>query len=179
MVVAAVLLLGLAGVVIALWGFPGADTRVPPIVEGGSAAPLQGAAAPNFTLADVSGADHRLSALRGHPVLINFWATWCEPCRLEMPSIQARYQRYREAGLEVLAVDFDEPKDGVTAFGRELGLEFPLLLDPGGAIQRLYQVRGYPTSYFVDRQGVIQVVQIGVMTEGQLDRNLAAIGVGG
>jgi peroxiredoxin len=169
---------GLALAIVYLWGFPGLDSRVPPIAEGETSAPLQGALAPDFKLAGVDGHSRQLDALRGKPVLVNFWATWCEPCRLEMPAIQARYQRFHEAGLEVLAVDFDEPKTEVVSFGDELGLTFPLLLDPGGKVQSLYQVRGYPSSFFIDRAGVVQVVQIGVMTEGQLDRNLAAIGVG-
>jgi peroxiredoxin len=176
--VGAVALFGLALAIVTVWGFPGIDTRVPPIAEGETFAPLQGALAPDFTLAGVDGQAHQLDALRGKPVLVNFWATWCEPCRLEMPAIQARYQRFHETGLEVLAVDFDEPKTDVVSFGDNLGLTFPLLLDPGGKVQSLYQVRGYPSSFFIDRAGVVQVVQIGVMTEGQLDRDLAAIGVG-
>lgn len=171
-------LLASAGVILYLWGFPGADTRVPPIAEGEAAAPLKGAPAPGFSLTGIDGQTHNLGDLRGHPVLVNFWATWCEPCRLEMPAIQARYQRYGSEGLMVLAVDYDEPQADVSAFGQELGLTFPLLLDPRGRVQKLYQVRGYPSSFFVDRAGTVQVVQIGVMTEGQLDRNLAAIGVG-
>lgn len=174
----AVALLGLALAIVTLWGFPSVDTRLPPIAEGQAAAPLQGALAPDFVLAGVDGRSHQLDALRGSPVLVNFWATWCEPCRLEMPAIQTRYERFHETGLEVLAVDFDEPKSDVVSFGDSLGLTFPLLLDPGGEVQSLYQVRGYPSSFFIDRAGVVQVVQIGVMTEGQLDRNLAAIGVG-
>ncbi len=171
-------LLALALALIYQWGIPGADSRLPPIAQGDTAAPLQGALAPNFSLTGIDGQTHRLGQLSGNPVLINFWATWCEPCRLEMPAIQTRYQRYADQGLEVLAVDFDEPKDDVVAFGESLGLTFPLLLDPAGKVQTLYQVRGYPTSFFVDRRGRVQVVQIGVMTEGQLDRNLAAIGLG-
>ncbi len=175
----AVALFGLALAVLTLWGFPGVDTRLPPIAEGDTSAPLKGAPAPDFELTGADGQVHQLSDLHGKPILINFWATWCEPCRLEMPAIQARYTRYSQVGLQVLAVDFDEPKDDVIAFGKGLDLTFPLLLDPGGKVQSLYQVRGYPTSFFVDQSGVVQVVQIGVMTEGQLDRNLAAIGVGG
>jgi peroxiredoxin len=174
----AVLLSGLALGSLYLWGFPQADTRVPAIADGDTTAPLEGAAAPDFSLKAIDGRTYRLSELRGTPVLINFWATWCEPCRLEMPAIEARYQRYGEAGFKVLAVDFDEPAGDVAAFGQDLQLTFPLLLDPGGSVQRMYRVRGYPTSFFVDSQGVVQVVQIGVMTEGQLDRNLAVLGVG-
>ena len=119
-----------------------------------------------------------MSDFRGHPVLINLWATWCGPCRLEMPAIQERFELYEEDGLVVLAVDFDEPAKVVEDFRNELGLTFQILLDPGANVQKLYRNRNYPTSFFVDESGVIQVHHIGVMTEGQLDDNLAEIGVG-
>jgi peroxiredoxin len=142
-------------------------------------APVQGALAPDFSLLDLNGEQVTLSELRGHPILINLWATWCAPCRIEMPHIQGRFERYADDGLLVLAVDFDEPADQVAAFRDELGLTFDILLDPGGEIQQLYRNRSYPSSFFVDENGVIQVQHIGIMTEGQLDENLAAIGLGG
>ncbi len=111
-------------------------------------------------------------------MLINFWATWCGPCRIEMPALQARYDALRDEGFTVLAVDFDEPEDDVRAFRDELDLSFPMLLDPGARVQELYRVRGYPSSFFVDREGVIRVVHIGLMTEGQIDDYLAQVGIG-
>ena len=89
-----------------------------------------------------------------------------------MPAIQDRFEIYQEDGLKVLAIDFDEPREDVAFFGEELGLTFDLLLDPGGEIQNLYRIVGYPTSFFVDSEGVIKVQHIGVMTEGQLDGGL-------
>jgi peroxiredoxin len=141
------------------------------------AAPVQGAPAPDFKLLTPGGEQIQLSELRGQPVLINFWATWCAPCRIEMPALQSRFEKFRDAGLVVLAVDFDESASDVVAFGEELELTFPLLLDPGAVIQQLYRIRGYPSSFFVDAEGVIQLQHIGVMTEGQLDDNLAQIGL--
>ena len=140
-------------------------------------APAQGALAPEFTLINLDGDQVSLADLRGHPVLINFWATWCAPCRIEMPHIQDRFERYADQGFVVLAVDFDEPAGQVDAFRDELGLTFDILLDPGADVQELYRNRSYPTTFFVDVQGVIQVQHIGVMTEGQLDENLATIGL--
>ena len=137
-------------------------------------APEVGALAPDFTLQTVKGDEISLSDLRGQVVLINFWATWCAPCRLEMPAIQARYNR---GGFAVLAVNFDEDPEKVQGFMEKLGLSFPALLDPGGEIQNLYRVRGYPTSFFIDEKGVIQIFHIGQMDEVELDEYLVQMGV--
>lgn len=142
-------------------------------------APVEGALAPDFTLFDLQGQQFTLTELRGHPILINLWATWCAPCRIEMPHIQDRYERHADEGLLVLAIDFDESAEQVAAFRDELDLTFDILLDPGGEVQQLYRNRSYPSSFFVDENGVIQVQHIGIMTETQLDQNLAAIGIGG
>lgn len=140
-------------------------------------APIEDSSAPDFSLINIQGELVKLSDFRGQPVLINFWATWCGPCRIEMPTIQDRFERHRDEGFVVLAVDFDEPQEDVATFGEELGLTFNLLLDPGGKIQNLYRVLGYPTSYFVDSNGIIKVQHIGLMTEGQLDDYLSQIGL--
>jgi peroxiredoxin len=137
-------------------------------------APEVGAQAPDFTALTPQGETVSLNDLRGQVVLINFWATWCAPCRVEMPAIQARYNR---GGFTVLAVDFDESAELVQAFVDDLGLSFPALLDPGGEIQNLYRVRGYPTSFFVDADGVIRVFHIGDMSETELDNYLSQLGV--
>lgn len=140
-------------------------------------APVQGALAPDFKLATLDGGTVQLSELRGRPVMINLWATWCGPCRIEMPHIQDRFERFEKQGFVVLAVDFDEPLGVVADFRDELGLTFPILLDPGAKVQSLYRNRSYPSSFFVDENGIIQVHHIGVMTEGQLDENLLEIGL--
>jgi peroxiredoxin len=139
-----------------------------------SPAPEVGTPAPDFSLHTPQGERISLSDLRGQVVLINFWATWCAPCRVEMPAIQARYNR---GNFSVLAVDFDESAELVQAFVDDLGLSFPVLLDPGGQIQNLYRVRGYPTSYFVDVEGVIRILHIGDMSETELDNYLSQLGV--
>ena len=141
-----------------------------------SVIPSVGSIAPDFTLESLSGERIHLSQYKGKPVLINFWATWCTPCKLEMPAIQSRYDETR-TGFTVLAVNFDEPKEKVQTFVQELGLTFKVLLDPGGKIQNLYHVRGYPSTFLVDRDGVIQVEHIGLMTSNQLDGYLAKVGL--
>ncbi|MDA1330495.1 MAG: TlpA disulfide reductase family protein [Chloroflexi bacterium] len=140
----------------------------------GSPGAAKGAQAPNFELEKPDGQFIALDEFRGEVVLLNFWATWCGPCRLEMPAIQ---QRYEQADFQVLAVNFDETADQVRAFMEELELTFPALLDPGGEIQRLYEVRGYPTSVFVDEKGIIQIIHIGLLSEDQLDGYLVEMGV--
>ena len=139
-------------------------------------APELGAQAPDFVLRDLAGNDVRLSDYRGETVLLNFWATWCGPCRLEMPAIEGRYQAFKEDEFNVLAINFDESEDAVREFRDELGLSFPLLLDPGGNVQRLYRIRGYPSTVFIDPQGVVSIVHIGLLTEGQLDNYLLELG---
>ena len=149
-----------------------------PISSNLETAPEKGALAPDFALKNLDGEVVRLSDLRGQPVLVNLWATWCGPCRLEMPAFEERFQLHEEDGFVVLAVDFDESAEDVAAFRDEFGLTFELLLDPGAEVQQLYRNRTYPSSFFVDREGVIQVQHIGVMTEGQLDGYLEQLGLG-
>ncbi len=139
-------------------------------------APEIGAQAPDFAFRDLRGNEIRLSEFRGRTVLLTFWATWCGPCRLEMPAFEDRYQELKDDGFIVLGVNYDEPVEDVRTFRDELGLSFPLLLDPGGSVQRLYRIRGYPSSIFVDPQGVVRVVHIGLITEGQLRDYLVELG---
>lgn len=148
-----------------------------PPAAGAALVPVVGAPAPDFTLADPDGVRYTLSELRGQVVVLNFWATWCTPCRIEMPMLQARYDRDRENGLIVLGVNFDEPAADVRLFGRELGISFPLLLDPGAGVQRLYRVRGYPSTFVVDREGKLVVEHIGLMSASQLDDYLGQTGL--
>jgi peroxiredoxin len=137
-------------------------------------APVVGSIAPDFELSDTQQNTIRLSDFRGQAVLLNFWATWCAPCRVEMPAIQSRFDSH---DLAVLAIDFDESSQQVAEFGLEFGLTFPLVLDPGGVVQQLYRVRGYPTSMFLDERGIIQALHIGIMSESQLDGYLREVGL--
>ncbi len=131
-----------------------------------SPAPEVGAMAPDFTLNDLVGIRVSLSSLRGQVVLLNFWATWCGPCVQELPTIQ---QRYNGGGFAVLAINFDESQEKVAGFMTELGVNLPVLLDPGGKVQELYRVRGYPTSFFLDSDGVIRIIHIGQMNQSDLN----------
>ncbi|MEX0788182.1 MAG: TlpA disulfide reductase family protein [Anaerolineales bacterium] len=173
----------LLGVSIGLGYFLGIPEVDSPRSAGPSAAaaiamPVVGAPAPDFMLETPDGVRFSVEQARGQVVVLNFWATWCEPCRSEMPMLQARYERDRERGLLVLGVDFDEAAEAVRAFGRELGITFPLLLDPGAEAQRLYRIRGYPSTFVIDREGLLVVEHIGLLTESRLDYYLVEAGLG-
>ena len=128
-----------------------------------TASPRQGFAAPDFTLDLLGGGEVTLSDLRGAPVMLNLWASWCPPCRAEMPAIQAVYQEYGEEGLVVLAVNAtnQDSESAAAAFVRDHGLTFPVPLDRDGSVSVRYALRGLPTTYFIDREGVIRSVIVG------------------
>ena len=136
-----------------------------------------GASAPDFELTGLTGEPVSLRDQRGKPVLLNFWATWCAPCVLEMPNIQKFYEDY-PGEFQVLAINADEPELKIQRFVEDMGLTFEILLDPGGKIQSLYQIRGYPTSYFIDAQGEIRAQHTGSLSEDQLADYLLLVGVG-
>jgi peroxiredoxin len=135
-----------------------------------------GAAAPDFDLNKLNGENIKLNDLRGKIVVINFWATWCEPCKIEMPFFESLYLA-QNPKLEILAVNFDEPPQQVQQFVDDFGISFPVLLDPGAEVQKLYRVRGYPTTFVVDEKGVISFHHIGLITEEQLSHYLTELGV--
>ncbi len=109
--------------------------------------------APDFSLPDLGGRRVQLKALRGKVVFLNFFATWCGPCRLEMPRMERLSRAYAEKGLVILAVDLREGVEAVRAFAQELQLTFPTLLDADGAVGLLYAARGLPATYLVGRDG--------------------------
>jgi thiol-disulfide isomerase/thioredoxin len=115
----------------------------------------------DFTLPLLDGKNVKLSSLKGKVVFLNFWATWCPPCRSEMPSMETLYQRYRGKGLEFLAVDVMERKEQVASFMKNFGLSFPVALDSSGNISGMYGVRGIPTTFIIDRNGRIIVASVG------------------
>lgn len=130
-------------------------------------APEVGRPAPDFALKDLEGRTVRLSALRGRPVLINFWATWCPPCREEMPHIEEFVRRYR-GQIEVLGVDVGEPPELVKAFLEKNPYSWRFLLDSDGRVMERYMAFAIPTSYFIDGEGVIRAAYTGSMTPEQL-----------
>ncbi|MBI5825423.1 MAG: TlpA family protein disulfide reductase [Chloroflexi bacterium] len=130
---------------------------------GTTSAPQAGFTAPDFTLKTPTGEEYTLSELKGNAVLVNLWATWCPPCRAEMPAIQKMYDEYKDQGFIVLGVNMTYQDDPftVTPFVEEHGLTFPILLDEIGNVGTAYQIRSLPSSYFINRLGVITEVVIG------------------
>lgn len=127
--------------------------------------PLQeGIPAPDFSFPDLNGKKVGLSDYKGKVVLVNIWATWCPPCREEMPSMQKLYTRFKGEGFEILAVSIDETGSrAVDPFVQKLNLTFPVLLDPEGRIQGLYMITGVPESFIVDRKGILVHKIVGPM----------------
>ncbi len=140
----------------------------------GSGGGRVGQLAPDFTLADLDGNQVSLSDFRGKTVFINFWATWCPPCREEMPAIEALYQQYKDKDVVVLGVDILETEGEVRQFVEEGGYSWTFVMDTTGEVTASYQVGAIPTSFFIDKEGIIRVIQIGAMTKGAMEARLLA-----
>jgi peroxiredoxin len=140
-------------------------TRIPAGSDAYTSLPIprKSFAAPNFTLSATDGSSYTLQDLRGQPVIINLWASWCPPCRAEMPALQSVYTDYQADGLVVLAVNATNQDELQTAleFAASLNLTFPILLDQNGEVSSLYQLQALPTTFFVDREGIIQELVVG------------------
>lgn len=163
---------------VALADFPAGVGRGYPSAQmtpGGKSNPsLQpGSPAPDFVLLLEDGSHFSLSDLRGRPIVINFWATWCGPCRLEMPELMRT--AVNDPNLLLLAVNVQEEQDAVAAFADDFAMTTPVVLDSEGALNKLYAVRGLPTTYFIDDSGAISAVYSGPLTPPALKERLDAI----
>lgn len=176
------LLILLLLVLLGWWGWPRtqvranistvAATRMP------NNLPTIGQPAPDFTLSDLHGNEQHLADWRGQPVLINFWATWCGPCRREMPELMAAQERYHAEGLVVVTVNLShqDARKSVEAFVEEFQPPFPILLDTTGEVaERNYGVIGLPMSFFIDRAGIIRGIYVGALDRAAIDQTMAAM----
>ena len=132
--------------------------------------------APDFQLLDLDQEPVSLSGLRGKPVVLNFWATWCPPCVDEMPYLQEIYDEYSSEGLMLLAIDVGESQSQVEEFLQRNNLSLPVLLDTEGVVVHQYTVITIPTTYFIDGDGIIQSKRIGAfMRKGEIEKELGKI----
>lgn len=191
--IAAVLLVAVLGGFFA-WRASGEDDGGGPTTEGPPASiatpspeaglgalddqpPVIGQQAPQFELRDLDGNRVSLADYRGHVVWINFWATWCRPCKKELPDIAKLYDEKRDAGLVVLAVNVEESADDARAWMEGAGLSLPVLLDTSGSVYRQFRLQGLPDSFFVGRDGNLAALQYGFMTESKMRERLAQAGI--
>ena len=144
-------------------------TRVP--FQTANAAPQVNSSAPEFAL-DTLDRSLAFHELRGQAVLVNFWATWCGPCRAEMPDLQLAYENHRAQGFVVVAINQGEDHDTVAQFAQEVQLTFPFALDRDARVANRYRVLGLPTSFFIDREGVIHAVNYGQINRAYIEAEL-------
>lgn len=136
--------------------------------------PQRGQKFPEFTLEGLDGNKYSMSDFAGKPVIVNFWATWCDPCKAEMPLFESIYRQ--QSNVVVLGVNYNEPVNVIRRFIEERGLTFPILLDEEGKIAEKFQVFGFPTTYFIDRDGILRETYVGQLDEVMLSTYLEKIG---
>ena len=120
--------------------------------------------APDFTLHAMGGANLRLKEQRGRVVMVNFWATWCAPCRQEMPHLNRLYEKYRASGFVLLGVNVDDDTRNAAELATKLGLKFPVLLDTDKGVSKLYDLSTMPSTVLIDRDGKVRYVHRGYLT---------------
>jgi len=131
--------------------------------------PEMGHPAPDFTLTTLDGAEVSLGELQGQVVVLNFWASWCMPCRVEMPEFESVYDKYKGEGVVILGINVAESPARASSAAEALGISFPVPLDRDGQVAALYEVLGYHTTFLVDREGIIRGMQVGQMRGATLE----------
>ncbi|MGH1017520.1 thiol-disulfide oxidoreductase ResA [Bacillus mycoides] len=134
-----------------------------------------GKEAPNFVVTDLEGKNIALKDLKGKGVFLNFWGTWCKPCEKEMPYMNELYPKYKEKGVEIIALDADETDIAVKNFVKQYDLKFPVAIDKGQKIIGTYGVGPLPTTFLIDKEGKVVEQIIGEQTKEQLEEYLKKI----
>ena len=135
-----------------------------------------GKRAPDFQLFNLEGQAISLSDFRGKPVFLNFWATWCGPCRQEMPLIQEIFEEPSDTELVILAIDIGEAPSAVNNFIQSNNFSFPVLLDTNQDVALEYNIRAIPTTFFIDRDGIIQAIKVGAFSStAEIEKSLSKI----
>ena len=131
--------------------------------------------APDFVLKDLNGVEHTLSDYKGQGVFLNFWGTWCKPCEKEMPYMNNQYKVYKEQGVQILAVNVGEQRLVVERFAEEYGLDFPIVIDKGRAVESAYDDFKLPVTFLIDKNGkVVDVIEQG-LTEEMIQQHMERI----
>lgn len=131
--------------------------------------------APDFELTDLEGNSHRLSDYRGQGVFLNFWGTWCEPCKNEMPAMERQYQQFKDKGVQVLAVNIAQSNFEVQKFVEEYGLTFPVVIDKTKSVMQAYNVGQLPASFLVFPDGKVERIPPGELSEAQIKSYMESI----
>ncbi|QRG69862.1 thiol-disulfide oxidoreductase ResA [Brevibacillus choshinensis] len=134
-----------------------------------------GKAAPNFSLLQLNGPEMALSDLKGKGVVLNFWGTWCEPCKKELPALQQQYNQFKDKGLVVVGVNIGESPVAVDPFVKQFGVNFPILLDSESQITKLYRIGPIPTTFFISPDGDVEEIFIGQLNEAMITQKVSKI----
>lgn len=135
-----------------------------------------GFTAPDFTLPTIDNKEISLSDYRGRPVILNFWATWCGPCRYEVPAFKAFNERYPEEDVVIIAVSTQDDPDSARGYAIRDNLKFVVPVDPRGVVGNLYNIRGLPTTYIIDEQGVITYIKVGpFLSVNEIEERMTSI----
>ena len=160
-------------------GFGTVDLPAARNVSGKAPAPAVDRQAPDFLLESLDGEALRLSDFQGQALIVNFWATWCTPCRLETPMLIQTYERNRGQGLVIVGVNIQEADERARAFASEFGVSYAIVMDRRGEVAKTWRVGGagggLPTTYFIDSRGVTRKIVLGALQQRDLDEGLALV----
>ncbi|MEP7214628.1 MAG: redoxin domain-containing protein [Anaerolineaceae bacterium] len=170
-----------AAALLFIWVFTEGDDAPPRsqdvtlTAKASGSAPRTGQPAPEFSVVSLDGNSIQLSELRGHPVWVNFWASWCPPCRAEGPEIEAAYREYGDQGLVIVGLNVGESASIVREYVTRVGLTFLIGGDPGTDVAAAFRVKGLPTNFFINADGIVQDIRIGRLTSETIRNEMSML----